>query len=56
VPLVGEIEIQPQLSLAVQVEAPFDVTGIFWDPELEDTVVPSGTDTVQFETPSCVSI
>jgi hypothetical protein len=47
IPLDGEIETQLQLSLAIQVETPFDVTGIFWAPELEETVVPEGTDTVQ---------
>ena len=55
-PLVGESETHEQLSLADHVEVPFDVTEIFVFPELDETVLPVGTDTVHGSIASCVSI
>ena len=55
VPLDGERETQEQLSLADQVDEPFDVTEILRFPELYETVLPDRTETVQGAA-SCVSV
>ncbi len=46
VPLDGEMVTQLQLSLADQMEAPFDVTEMLAAPEADVTVFPVGTVTV----------